>query len=223
MSKQAFNELSQAVQDYLKIIFKLQEFGPVATTDIAKELNVSGASVTGMIKRLDTMGFVEYNSYKGVRLSPVGERYALETLRQHRLLELFLKEIMNFPLEKLHDEACRLEHHISEEFSDRMDKMLNFPKFDPHGHPIPNKQGKLQQIKEIKLSNIEPITKVKISRIDDSEEKMLAYFESLNLLPNVILEVTEKEPFNGPIKIQYLDTFKIIGNEIAQCIFVTLI
>lgn len=223
MSKQSINELSQAVQDYLKIIYKLQEFGPVATTDIAKELEVSGASVTGMIKRLDSMGFVEYNSYKGVRLSPLGEKYALEILRLHRLLELYLKEKMGFTLDKIHDEACRLEHHISEEFSDKIDEMLGFPQFDPHGHPIPTKMGKLPTMKEQKLSKIEPVTKVVITRIDDNDTKLLAYFETISLLPNVEIEVLEKEPFNGPIKINYLGQIKVIGNEIAQCIYVTVI
>ncbi len=221
MSKQSLNDLSQAVQDYLKIIYKLQEFGPVATTEIAKELEVSGASVTGMIKRLDSMGFVEYNSYKGVRLSPLGEKYALEILRLHRLLELYLKEKMGFTLDKIHDEACRLEHHISEEFSDKIDEMLGYPQFDPHGHPIPSKTGKLPPMKEQKLSKIEPVAKLIITRIDDNDKKLLAYFESIGLLPGVEVDVLEKEPFNGPIKINYLGQTKVIGNEIAQCIFVT--
>lgn len=212
--------LSQAVQDYLKIIYKLQEKGPVATTDIAKELNVSGASVTGMLKRLDTMGFVEYNSYKGVKLSPDGEKIALEILRHHRLIELYLKEMMNYPLEKIHDEACRLEHHVSEEFINKVDEILGNPKFDPHGHPIPTKEGDLPLIREYKLSEIEPGNTVTITRISDHDNKLLAYLEEINLIPNIMVSVIEKEPFNGPIKIVYGDKDKIIGNEIAKNIFV---
>jgi DtxR family Mn-dependent transcriptional regulator len=220
MNKQALSDLSQAVQDYLKIIYKLQENGPVATTEIAKELEVSGASVTGMLKRLDAMGFVEYNSYKGVRLSDQGEKYALEILRLHRLLELYLKEKMGYSLDKVHDEACRLEHHISEEFSDKIDEMLGNPVFDPHGHPIPTKDGKILSLEEVKLCQLEPPVKVKISRIGDDDVKLLAYLEEMGLVPNVDLELLEKEPFNGPIKIKFKDKEKIIGCEIASNIFV---
>ncbi len=213
--------LSQAVQDYLKIIYKLQENkGPVPTTNIAKELNVSGASVTGMLKRLDLMGFVEYNSYKGVKLSQSGEKIALEILRHHRLIELYLKEMMSYPLDKIHDEACRLEHHVSDDFINKVEEILGNPKFDPHGHPIPTKDGELPIIREYKLSDIEPDSIVTITRIADHDNKLLAYLEEINLIPNIIINVLEKEPFNGPIKIIYAGKEKIIGNEIAKNIFV---
>lgn len=212
--------LSQAVQDYLKIIYKLQDKGPVPTTEIAKELNVSGASVTGMLKRLDTMGFVDYNSYKGVKLSENGEKIALEILRHHRLIELYLKEMMNFPLEKIHEEACRLEHHVSEDFINRITDILGDPKFDPHGHPIPTKEGELPELNEHKLSEIEPVNTIKISRISDHDNKLLAYLEQIGLIPGVVVTVKEKEPFNGPITISYNEKEKVIGNEIATNIYV---
>ncbi|MFP4370189.1 MAG: metal-dependent transcriptional regulator [Candidatus Kapaibacterium sp.] len=212
--------LSQAVQDYLKTIYKLEENGPVSTTKIAKELNISGASVTGMLKRLSTMGMVDYNSYKGVRLTGEGKKIALEIIRHHRLLELYLKEMLGFSLEKVHDEACRLEHAISDEFVDKIDKLLGKPQYDPHGHPIPNKEGRLPEHNEKKLLDIDPGKEVIIKRLSDEDPEMLAYFEKMGLIPNVNVIVIDKAPFNGPITINYNKQNKIIGHEIAGNIYV---
>ncbi len=212
--------LSQAVQDYLKTIYKLEEAGPVSTTKIAKELNISGASVTGMLKRLANMGMVDYNSYKGVKLTSNGEKIALEILRHHRLLELYLKEMLGFSLEKVHDEACRLEHHISDEFLQKIDDLLGNPQFDPHGHPIPQKDGVLPDHQETPLIEIDPGQTVSISRLVDNDSEMLAYFESQGLVPDVDIQVIEKAPFNGPITIKLAGTNKILGNEIARSIYV---
>lgn len=189
--------LSQAIQDYLKAIYKLQGDEPVSTTDLAKELNVSGASVTGMLKRLASMGLIEYNSYHGAKLTPAGEKVALETIRFHRLLELYLKEKLNYPLDKVHDEACRLEHFISEEFIERINKILGEPKFDPHGHPIPSKEGKIEIVPEKSLNDAEPGIIYTISHLEDDNPELLAYLESLGLLPDTRIELIEKQPFFG--------------------------
>lgn len=214
--------LSQAVQDYMKTIYKLETDGLVSTTSIAKELDISGASVTGMLKRLATMGLVDYNSYKGVRLTNSGKKIALEIIRHHRLLELYLKEILGFSLEKVHDEACRLEHHISEEFVDKIDELLGKPEFDPHGHPIPAKDGSMPSITESALSIVNPGKAAIICRLSDNDPDMLAYFESKGLVPGENLKIIEKEPFNGPITIQYSKGKHIIGYEIARNIFVEI-
>lgn len=212
--------LSQAVQDYLKTIYKLQDKGPVATTEIAKVLNVSGASVTGMLKRLDVMGMVEYNSYKGVKLTVPGEKIALEIIRHHRLLELYLKEMLGYSLDKVHDEACRLEHHISEEFGDKIADLLGDPKFDPHGHPIPSKEGTLNLLNEISLGDAPTGIELQIIHLSDDDSKLLAYLEHINLLPGVKIVIKEKAPFNGPITIDYEGDQKIIGHEVASNIWV---
>ncbi|MGE5478931.1 MAG: metal-dependent transcriptional regulator [Chloroflexota bacterium] len=212
--------LSQAVQDYLKTIYKLEEEGPVSTTAIAKELNISGASVTGMLKRLAAIKLVNYNSYKGVRLTKEGKKIALEIIRHHRLLELYLKETLGFSLEKVHDEACRLEHHISEEFIEKIDAILGRPEFDPHGHPIPKKTGEIFEADEIKLSEVNAGSEARIIRLNDSDPEMLAYFEEQGLMPKTNVTVLEKAPFNGPITIQYEGKRSIIGDEIARNIFV---
>lgn len=213
--------LSQAVQDYLKAIYKLQGSKPVSTTELAKELNVSGASVTGMLKRLSTMGLVEYNSYHGAKLTPTGEKVALETIRFHRLLELYLKEKLNYPLDKVHEEACRLEHFISEEFIERVNQILGDPKFDPHGHPIPTKEGKIEALEEIPLSEGELGKTYIISHLEDDNPELLGYLESLGMLPDTRIEILEKSPFYGPISLKIEKSRKThtIGYEVAKRIF----
>lgn len=210
---------SQSVQDYVKAIYKLQRGSPVSTTEIAKELDVSGASVTGMLKRLAKMNLVEYNSYKGVLLTEAGSKVALEIIRFHRLLETYLKEKLNFPLEKIHEEACRLEHFISNEFIEKITEQLGDPKFDPHGHPIPGKDGKMPDFEELSLPELEPGTYC-ISRINDEDSELLAYLESMKLVPGTEFTLLEKEPFKGPIKINYLEKDKILGYEVAGKIWV---
>jgi len=216
--------LSQSVQDYLKTIYKLQNLNAlstVSTTDLSRELKVSGASVTGMLKRLDTMGLVSYNSYKGVLLSATGEKIALEVIRHHRLLELYLKEIMGYSLEKVHDEACRLEHHISEEFEDKVADLLGNPLYDPHGHPIPTKDGKIEIPDSIPLSDANIDTEVIINHLHDDNSTLLAYLEELKLIPNTKLLIREKGPFRGPIKLIKDGKEILVGHEVSQSIFVS--
>jgi DtxR family Mn-dependent transcriptional regulator len=212
--------LSQSIQDYLKVIYKLQENGLVSTTDISKELNVSGASVTGMLKRLANMFLVDYNSYKGVKLTDAGEKIALEIVRYHRLLELYLKEELGYSLDKVHEEACRMEHVISSEFAEKINKILGNPKFDPHGHPIPSITGEIQYSTAKSLTDFPNGSKLIIKNLFDEDPKLLAYLEELNLMPNVALTIVSKEPFNGPITIDVNSTTRILGHEVASCIFV---
>jgi len=215
--------LSQAVQDYVKVIYKFQEFGLVTTTEIAKELNVSGASVTGMLKRLSTMGLVIYNSYKGVKLSDAGTKVALEIIRFHRLLETYLKEMLGFSLDKVHEEACRLEHFISSEFIEKITEQLGDPKFDPHGHPIPSKDGEFPDINEILLINAENQSEYTISRLNDDDPKLLNYLEKSNLMPNAKIFTLENEPLNGIITIRLNNIEKVLGYNIASNIYVKTI
>ncbi len=214
--------LSQAIQDYLKAIYKLQSNEPVSTTDLSKELGVSGASVTGMLKRLASMGLIEYNSYHGAKLTPAGEKAALETIRFHRLLELYLKEKLNYPLEKVHEEACRLEHFISEEFVERITKILGDPKFDPHGHPIPSKEGRVQSVNELPLTEGEIGKNYVISHLEDDKPELLGYLESRGLLPDTQLQIVEKTPINDTVTLNVKNQNKplIIGYEVARRIYI---
>ncbi|HLE57629.1 MAG TPA: metal-dependent transcriptional regulator, partial [Rhodothermia bacterium] len=145
-------ELTQSSEDYLKAIYKLQTAGGVSTKDIASALGVAAASVTNMVKRLADMKLVEYRSYRGVRLTELGEKAALETIRHHRLLETYLREVMGYSWDQMHEEAERLEHHISEAFEDKIDEMLGYPTHDPHGDPIPRPDGDVAHAEAVSLT-----------------------------------------------------------------------
>lgn len=212
--------LSQAVEDYLKTIYKLQGEGTVATTEIAKAMNVTSASVTNMVKRLDQMGLAVYKSYKGVKLTPAGCKIALEIIRHHRLLELYLKEVMGYSWAELHKEAEHLEHHISEEFEDRIDKMLGYPTHDPHGDPIPTRDGKLEAPIHDQLSDANTGDQLEVKRVSDADPDLLHYLEDLGLLPGAKVKVLKKEPFDGPLSVQIEEDEKTVGYVVAQKVFV---
>lgn len=213
--------LSQAVEDYLKTIYKLQASGEtVSTSDIARTMEVSSASVTNMVKRLAQMGLVEYQSYKGVMLTRTGEKVALEIIRHHRLLELYLKEVMGYSWEKVHEEAEHLEHHISEDFEDKIDEMLGFPTHDPHGDPIPTRDGQIADLATHPLADVEPGRTVLVLRVSDTDHALLEYLEEIGLLPGRTVEVVAKAPFNGPITLRADEQEHIIGHQVASSVFV---
>jgi DtxR family Mn-dependent transcriptional regulator len=175
-----------------------------------------------MIKRRDSMGLVNYNSYKGVTLTDPGRRIALEIIRHHRLLELYLKEIMGYSLEKVHDEACRLEHYISDEFSEKIATMLGNPKFDPHGHPIPDKEGNIGSIEEIALSSLDTGATAVVTRLGDDNPDLLAFLEKMRIIPGAHVLMIEKTPFSGPLRIRLHGEDVLIGSETAGSIFVNV-
>ena len=185
--------LSPAIQDYLKVIFTIQEENAVVTTtDIARTMNVSAASVTGMIKRLDRMKLVVHESYKGVKLTGAGEKIALEIIRHHRLLETYLREIMGYSWEKMHAEAEHLEHHISEDFEERIDALLGYPTHDPHGHPIPTHDLKMVRTKTIALSEAPMGELLSIHHLSDSDASLLGLLEKTGLLPGCEVRIIER-------------------------------
>jgi DtxR family Mn-dependent transcriptional regulator len=217
------NRLTESVQDYLKTIYKLQETdGTVSTTQIAKELGFTGASVTGMLKRLSTMELVDYNSYKGVRLTDLGTKISLEILRHHRLLELYLKQSLGFSLAKVHDEACRLEHYVSDEFIEKIDELLGHPDYSPLGNPIPSKDGTVPVSSALSLALADLNKQYHIQRISDDNQEMVAYFEEMGFLPGLQIKLLSRAPFNGPLNIEYSSKEEIIGYEIARNIFVAV-
>ncbi len=214
--------LSQAVEDYIKTIYTLeteQEDGGVSTTKIAEILGVSSASVTNMIKRLAKMGLVEYESYYGTTLTDAGEKIALEIIRHHRLLELYLKEVMGYSWDEVHDEAENLEHHISEQFEERIAEILDHPTHDPHGDPIPSKDGVLPEMARHPLSESEEGEKWIIGRVTDQDPELLRYLEEIGLIPGAKIEILETAPFNGPITIDVAGNKQTVGHEMAQKIF----
>jgi len=212
--------LSQSVEDYLKTIYKLQDEGAVSTTDLARALDVSSASVTNMVKRLAQLGLVSHQSYRGVTLTEAGEKIALEIIRHHRLLETYLKEVLGYSWDKMHEEAEHLEHHISEEFEDKIEAMLGYPTHDPHGDPIPTRDGQIEPPADNPLASADAGRTVIIQRVSDADPHLLQYLESIGLMPRTRVHVLSKAPFNGPITLRIEDRNQVVGYEIAQHIYV---
>ncbi|NBC05273.1 MAG: metal-dependent transcriptional regulator [Bacteroidetes bacterium] len=215
---------SQSVEDYLKTIYKLESETPpdkgVSTSRLAEEMGVANASVTNMLKRLSDMKMVNYESYYGSRLTEAGLKIALEIIRHHRLLELYLKEILGYSWDEVHDEAEKLEHHISEQFEDKIAELLNHPTEDPHGDPIPTKDGKMPKIKLKPLHSVSFDTPYIIRRVKNQNPELLRYLEKQGLIPGVKVEVLDKEPFDGPVKVKVENDTVTIANNIAEDIFV---
>ncbi len=214
--------LSPAVEDYLKAIYKLADEQPATTTDVARHLDVSSASVTNMVKRLAEMQLVEYQSYRGVSLTPAGEKIALEIIRHHRLLETYLREVMGYSWEQMHDEAEQLEHHISEEFESKLDELLGYPTHDPHGHPIPSRDGEIVETVAIALHEAEAGDAVVVRYLSDTNTELLRYLEDLGLLPGAKAVIQEKAPFSGPLTLHISGEQHVIGHEVATHVFVSV-
>lgn len=215
--------LTPAMEDYLKAIYKLQKRSEVVTTQaVAKAMKVKPASATNMLKKLARLKMVRYNAYKGVQLTPTGERVALEIIRHHRLLELYLREALKMPLHKVHDEADRLEHVLSEELEDLIAEALGNPTHDPHGDPIPTKEGYVQDSKHMPLAEAPQGKQFLIVRVNDSDSELLRYLEELGLVPRAVVTVLNREPFGGPLWIRIDDRIHALGQEAANHVFVQL-
>jgi len=194
----------------------------VATTAVAAALKVSPAAVTKMLRRLAHLRLVHHSRYRGVRLTPAGRRVALEVVRHHRLLELYLSQALGYPLHRVHAEAEVLEHAISEEFEDSIDRLLGHPQLDPHGDPIPTRSGAVGKALGAMLSQAKVGEKLVICRVLDNDVQLLRYLVSLGLVPQATIEVTEKLPFGGPVKVRVSRTGAehFIGQEAASSVFV---
>ncbi|MFQ5631104.1 MAG: metal-dependent transcriptional regulator [bacterium] len=214
---------TQAIEDYLKAIYKIDANGErTSTSAIAEKLGVAQASVTGMIKKLADMKLLEYSPYRGVRLTTAGQKIALETIRHHRLLELYLQEAMGYTWDKVHEEAEHLEHHISEEFEAKIDEMLGYPAYDPHGAPIPTKDGEIPPSEFKTLTTLAPGTKATIRRVSDNDPEKLRYLGKLRLYPATEISVMSREPFNGSTQIKVNDQTHSLSKELCDSIFVDM-
>jgi DtxR family Mn-dependent transcriptional regulator len=217
--------LSQAVEDYLKFIYKLQHSGNpvqrVTTSVIAERMGVSAASATNMIKKLAEMHLLVHAPYQGVELTSAGEKIALETIRHHRLIELYLAQALGYSWDQIDAEADRLEHAISEEFEDRIDKALGYPTVGAHGEPIPTKQGQIEDLGYARLSDLAIGQPAVIRRVSDRNPEMLRYMKRLGLQLGTRVKVREKAPFSGPLQLQIdADKEESLGLEVAHNIFV---
>ena len=198
--------LTAASQDYLKEIYKLQKgrepIPSVSTSLIAERMQVAAASATRMVKKLAREGLLQHTPYQGVAISPAGESVALEVIRHHRLLELYLTRALGYPWDEVDAEADRLEHVISEDFEDRIDRALGYPTTDPHGAPIPTKGGDIAQGNDIALPDVEEGRRAVVRQVSDREPWVLRQLDSIGLRPGVQVDVQAKSPFNGPMQIQ---------------------
>lgn len=211
---------SPAVEDYLKAVFELQERASEVTTNaLARAMNTSAAAASKMMKYLAGLNLVQHSPYQGVRLTESGTRVALEVIRHHRLLEQYLHEALGYGWDEVDAEAEKLEHHISEEFEDRIDRMLNFPRTDPHGHPIPTRDLQVDAPLGTPLSGFAVGETVCVRRVADSDPEMLRFLGRMGLVLNTEVHIVAKQPFNGPISLQIGGCLHIVGLELAAHVF----
>ena len=213
-----------ATEDYLKTIYLLSApESPVTTSRIATVQQVKPASVTSMIQKLDKLGMVHYEKHHGVTLTAKGKRLALKTLRHHRLLELYLTEKLGFSWDEVHEEAERLEHVISEKFEERIADALGHPAFDPHGEPIPSKDGQITWIPQRPLASLSPGEQATVTRIaDDTDREFLRHLAELAILPGAVIRVTAVAPYDGPITVDVGGQQQVVGHKAAATIFMEL-
>lgn len=212
---------SQSIEDYLKVIYKIQEQSPwVTTSALAERLGHAPSSITNMVQKLQKLGYLDYTPYYGFKLTEKGRRVALGILRHHRLLELFLVKILGYSWDRVHQEAERLEHAVSEEFVERVDRLLRHPRLDPHGDPIPTGEGRLREPSHPQLLECSAGDSAVVRRVSDASGDFLRYAAELGLVPEARVEILERAPFEGPIRIRVQGKEHFIGRDAAQRIFV---
>jgi DtxR family Mn-dependent transcriptional regulator len=219
-------DLSPRISDCLKVIYDIQERGQkVSTSAVRERLGVSDATVTMLFKDFAEAGWVEHVPYHGVRLTEVGERKAKEVIRHHRLLELYLARELGYSWDKVHDEADKLEHVISEEFEDKLDALLGYPTVDPHGDPIPSKDGVVLVRKGPTLAQLPVGQSALILRVSDQDPEKLCYLGQLGLYPETRVQMVGRAPFGGPLRVLVGEASqqveRMLGAELAEHIIVT--
>jgi DtxR family Mn-dependent transcriptional regulator len=222
--REARAPLSRSVEDYLKEVYGLTEEGEAATTSgLAVRLGLSPAAVTGMVKKLTEAGHLEHIPYRGVRLTAAGRRAALAIVRRHRVLETYLITKLGYDWASVHGEAERLEHATSDELVDRMAAALGDPRYDPHGAPIPSREGEIERPQLRPLAEVAVGEPVALRQVGDDDPDRLRYLKALGLLPGTALLVAVKQPFGGPITL-FLGgpggPERVIGAELAATLLV---
>ncbi len=220
-------QTSSAIEDYLKAIQLLEWEGGdgkgVSTTAVALRLGVSPASATNMLKRLDGMGLADHTPYKGTSLTAPGRKVALEMVRHHRLLETYLAEALGVPWDEVHDEAEILEHVLSERLEDRIASLLGHPSLDPHGHPIPGKDGSLPSNSCRRLWDVTDGEASRIDSVSDTESQALRYLGDLGLRPGSAVEVVGRGPVGGPLFVRVPDGpdgVHALSKDLAEAVWV---
>lgn len=209
---------SPAVEDYAKAIYQLGERceGTVSTNALAERLDVTPASASGMVRKLDELGLVAHVPYKGVRLTDAGARVALEMLRHHRLLELYLAEALGVPWDRVHDEAEVLEHVLSEDLEALIAAKLGNPTRDPHGDPIPSADLVIEEEATESLAALAPGAAGVLVRISDADPEMLRYLAERGIGLGDAFEVLDKQPFDGPLFVRFGASVHVLGGQLAR-------
>jgi DtxR family transcriptional regulator, Mn-dependent transcriptional regulator len=209
---------SQAIEDYAKAIFALESKSrePVSTNALAERLSLTAGSVSAMLKRLDELGLITHTPYRGVRLTPAGRRIALEVVRHHRLIELFLAEMLNMPWDRVHAEAEVLEHVLSEELEELIAAKLGDPTHDPHGDPIPTRDLTIEEGASVSLQGLEAGDRGTFTRVSDSDPEMLRFLAERGIAPGDPFEVVDKQPFDGPLFARFGDNVHVLGGKLAK-------
>ena len=210
--------VSDAVQDYVKAIYSLHGRAdePVSTSALAERLAVSPASASAMVKRLASLGLVRREPYHGVELTQAGERVALEVIRHHRLLELYLAEALGMSWDRVHEEAEKLEHAISPELSELIADKLGHPTHDPHGDPIPTADGEIAESTSRPLAELDPGDRGTFTRVSDADPEMLRYLSERGIAPGDRLEVLERQPFDGPLLVRFGSGDHSLGGSLVR-------
>ncbi len=213
--------VTEIIENYLKAIYELQrKYQSVPTNALAETLSIAPASVTGMIKKLAENGFLIYTPYRGVELTPEGIKKALKVIRVHRLAELYMVKMLGVPWDKVHQEAERWEHVLSEELEEKIEALLGYPKSCPHGSPIPSREGKIDYVESIPVIELSEGETARISEVDDRNPDLLRYLGDMGLIPGAEIELLEIAPFDSLYKIRLDDAEFDVGREVASKIMV---
>lgn len=220
-STRAPDEVTGPVEDYLKVIYEIErQGGAAATNDIAQRLAIAPASVSGMVRRLADQGLLEHARYRGVRLTRTGRRVALRTLRRHRVIEAYLTRALGYPWDLVHDEAERLEHAASDELIDRMARAIGEPATDPHGAPIPTREGEIDERRLLSIADLAPGERGCVVRVSDDDAAFLRYIGELGLTIGAVVTLVSRSPFGGPIVLRVGKLERQIGPALAAAVLV---
>ncbi len=215
---------SPAIEDYSKAIYALeQRFAePVSTTALAERMGVTPASASAMVKRLGELGLVAHVRYRGVSLTDAGRRVALQVMRHHRLLELYLVKSLGVPWDRVHQEAEVLEHVLSDELEELIAAKLGDPTHDPHGDPIPTRDLTIDESRTESLESLQAGARGTLVRVSDSEPEMLRYLADRGIAPGDRFEVIDRQPFGGPLFVRFGSDVHALGGELALAMRVEL-
>jgi len=210
-------------ENYLKTIFQMNNANGklVTPTELALELNVSKAAISEMAKKLSKQGYIDYQKYNGIKILSKGRKIAVDVIRKHRLWELFLIETLNLTWDEVHVEAEKLEHYTSDALIDKIDEHLKFPNFDPHGEPIPNKEGNFRAVcNDISMKDCKVGEKYLITRVNDRFDDLMKYLSEINISLNKEILILNKLEFDGSLLVEINKTKYMLSEKIIESIFV---